>query len=89
MVVAADDSELVTSDLSVFYFWVVVAVLVFLISRYSDPILANARRLFARGAEHDDNMRAQKLSGGDEEDTVQNSFGEKLKDFAAASKATL
>lgn len=86
VVMAADNPD--TNDINIVFFWMLVVAVVFIIGRYSDPIMSTVRRLFASGAE-DDEIRPLKLSGGNDYRESQNSFGEKLKDFAEASKATL
>ena len=63
VVMPADNPE--TDDINIVFFWMLVVAVVFIIGRYSDPIMASIRRLFASGAE-DDEIRPLKLSGGND-----------------------
>ncbi len=47
-------------------FWLFLIAVIFMVGRYSDTIMSNVRRLFASNAEEEDELRALKLSGGDE-----------------------
>mmetsp|Transcript_16359 Transcript_16359/g.22111 ORF Transcript_16359/g.22111 Transcript_16359/m.22111 type:complete len:120 (+) Transcript_16359:170-529(+) len=77
---AAEDGTLNTV-----FFWVALAVIIFMLGRYSDTIESSVRRIFSSGDE--DEIQALKLSGGDENSNESaDSLGDKIKGFAKASK---
>ncbi len=49
-------------------FWLFLIAVIFMVGRYSDTIMSNVRRLFASNADEDE-LRALKLSGGDDENS--------------------
>ena len=79
----AEDSLLNTA-----FFWLAVFVVVYMIWRYWEVIFNNARRFISNGAD-DDEMRAHKLSDGEESKSSSESIGEKLKGFAKSSTSKI
>lgn len=70
-------------------FWFAIIAIVFLIGRYSDTLCNSARRFISGTSAEDEEIRALKLSGGNENSDMNDSLGEKLRDFAHASKETI
>ena len=70
-------------------FWFVVIAIIFAVGRYSDTLYNSARRFFAGTSAEDEEIRALKLSGGNEHSDVSESIGEKIRDFAKASSETI
>ena len=75
--------------MSTLLFWFAIIAIIFLIGRYSDTLCRSARRLIYGTSAEDEEIQAQKLSGGDDNSEVSGTLGDKLRDFAHASSETI